>query len=575
MMSINLKFKTITFALLLLSISIFLTSFLVSTYYDSKAVIKKQVYAHTITQVNHYEDQFTDYLGDLAEDFLTLRSNEGLVESLYFGDKDNFLSKLAEWEEAVETTRYDFIGVSFINENKCFLFSGYFTNLSQVTCADLFIKNGSLNNYGWKVVETGDKALGIYSIPLSLKRSGKVVGQLIGGIKLSDNQYLLSKMFSGQDELAEICIQYKGNTISSTSFESSDYKESSLFFLESHTNTPAVSRGETPFGDTVSIKTLSDDRSLSRLREDISKTFIYGGSVALAISLTLALLLSKFVDVQLQSLITFTRKAHRNKHTSWKATNIEEFNVIGAEVIEIVKDLKNKEEALHEANDTLNVNFQDKRRALHHLIETEEKERLRLSNELHDDLGQLLAAVKVNLHFLKQEIVTAKIPIKTVELSEGIVNTMYDTVYDRIMSLRPFEMNDFGLDVSLPKIAAIAQLESLDYAIEMDIQQEKKLTEEVMSNLYRIAQEALSNTMKHANGTHVFIQLKDEKLGVRLVISDDGVGMPEGPRNMHEPGGFGLTSIRERTEYINGTLSIGRGEGCSINVFVPSSDAYE
>ncbi|MGB0468417.1 MAG: sensor histidine kinase [Pontibacterium sp.] len=557
-----------------MSILIFLTSFLVSAYYDSKKVIKRQVEAHTVAQVNHYENQLTEYLNDLEQDFLTLRSNKGLVESLYQGDQGNFFSRLAEWEEDVETTRYDFIALSFFDKNKCFLFSGYLTNLSHITCADLFIKNGSLNNHGWKVIEANKTVLGIYSLPLSLNRSGKVIGQLIGGIKLSDNEYLLSKMFSDQNELASIGILYKGNAISTVYFESSAYKETSLFFLEEHANTVAVSQGETPFSDNIVIKTLSDDRSLSRLREEISKTFIYGGSVALVISLTLALLLSGFVDFQLQSLITFTRKAHRNKHTCWKATNIEEFNAIGAEIIEIVKDLKDKEDALLEANKNLNENYQDKRRILHHLIDTEEKQRLRLSNELHDDMGQLLAAVKVNLHFLKQEIIEAKIPTRTVELSEDIVNSMYDTVYNRIMSLRPFEMNDFGLNVSLPKIATIAQLESMDYAIEMDIQQDKKLSEGVMSNLYRIAQEALSNIMKHACGTYVFIQLKDEDLGVRLVIEDDGVGIPEGPRDLLKPGGFGLISIRERTEYIHGTLSVESREGCSINVFVPSLYAY-
>ncbi len=133
-------------------------------------------------------------------------------------------------------------------------------------------------------------------------------------------------------------------------------------------------------------------------------------------------------------------------------------------------------------------------------------------------------------------------------------------------------MNDFGLGVSLTTLPAVKILEQLDYAVEFDIDQSRPLQKELMSNLYRIAQEALSNVIKHAGGTYVLVKLADEQDGLRMIIEDDGTGLEES--TVTRTGGFGLLGIRERAEHMHAELKIGSEEGVRVELFIPAAFAY-
>lgn len=574
----NLRFKTITFMLLLLATCTFLIAFLINAFYDSKEIIGRQIDTHNSAMAIRLEAGLRSYLDGVEENFLTIRSNERMVESFYHGDLDNFLNTLSNWEEEFEKVRYDFIAVSFLNSDKCFLFSGYFTKLQHLSCTDLIVRSGGTDSYGWNTIEVNDTTLGVYSTSLDIRNSGKVIGQLVGGIKLSDNQYLLEKLsYSDQNDLHQISFQFDNANISTLVYPSNRTKSWLDKFLGQEESPPVTSQGETALGPKFTIKFHPDNFASQDLRTQFWETMIFGCVVALLISVLITFTLSRSVDTQLQSLILFARKAHADKRTTWRKTNITDFNDIGEEIVEIMKDLKEKEELLEHANIELTAINEDKRRILHHLIKSQEHERLRISNDLHDDMSQLLAVVHINLITLRDQLRSDQTSTDTVSNCIDIINLMYDKVYSRIESLRPFEMGNFGLSVSIPKIHAIKQLEKQDYGILMEFEQEKKLNDDIKSNLYRIAQEALTNIMKHANGTLATIKLQDEALGVRLIIEDDGVGLPVTVKPATERGGFGLMSIQERVDYMNAELSIGPGtdnEGVAINIFVPAVYAY-
>lgn len=565
-MKASLKFKTATFIVLSLSILLSLSVFMVTAYQDTRDIVSKQVDVYISSLASRYEKDLSVYLDLVEENFLTIRSNESLVRSFYQGNKEQFLDALSAWEESYERTRYDFLAVSFPASQKCFFFSGYFTNLNKVSCTELLESSGGLDNYGWKVIEAQGQKLGIFSTPLNIKTSGKIVGQLIGGVRLSNNAYLLNRIVDTQDNILSIDILHQQQSLSALSFPAKETPKSHL--VAPYQNPPVYSQGNTVFGKELVLRIESADTSITRLRIELMDSYLYGGLVAIVMVFLLSLALSRSLDSQLQSLINFVRCANLNRLTAWKQTHISEFNDIGHQIISIVSDLQEQEALLRQNNE-------DKRRILHHLIQTEEKERLRLSNDLHDDIGQLLAAIKTNVYFVREEHSEINFNSRALDTTLDIVNLMYDAIYNRIGMLRSSEeMQHFGLAGSLPMIATIPQLENLDYAVELDIDQLIPLRKETMVNLYRIAQEGLTNVLKYASGTWVLLQLVDEKHGVRLRIQDDGVGFVQGSAASQGGGGFGLISIRERVEHIGGEITISCEQGVCIDVLVPAHCAY-
>ncbi|MCV6587805.1 MAG: histidine kinase [Marinobacterium sp.] len=560
---------------MLLSLVILLTLavFLLTIYSDTRMLLNRQVESHLSSLAGRFEKELSTYLDLVEENFLTIRSNESLVSRFYQGEEGQFLKALEAWEEDYERTRYDFLAVRFPDQNACFLFSGYFTGLETLSCQALMKASGGLDSQGWKVIQQQGSALGVFSTPLYLNHSGKLIGQLVGGVRLTDNKFLLSRLVGPGDSVRRIDILHHNSVLSSMRFDGE--AQQTLAAVDHYA--PVRSSGDTVFGPELRLQITSSDPSVRQLRTRLIETFMYGGLVTIGSIFLLSLLVSRALDGQLQTLVDTVRKAYSGElKKEPRPTHIREFNDLGQQIIAMVAELQAQKALLRRNND-------DKRRILQHLIQTEEKERLRLSNDLHDDIGQLLAALKTNLHFIRDEHGGLAHDSRSLKTSLDIVNLMYDAIYYRIGLLRASEeMQHFGLAGSLPLMTIIPQLENLDYAVELDIQQARPLRLEVMTNLYRIAQEAMTNVFKYASGTWVLLRLVDEAQGVRLRVQDDGVGFckptkkagPEECNERKDSGGFGLIGMRERAEQLDGELSIYEDEGVVVDIFVPGDKAW-
>jgi signal transduction histidine kinase len=180
----------------------------------------------------------------------------------------------------------------------------------------------------------------------------------------------------------------------------------------------------------------------------------------------------------------------------------------------------------------------------------------------------------MHLQLQRQELEQARLPQQNLQLAAELIDNIYDTVYNRIRMLRPYELSDFGLGVSLTSLPAVNLLEQLDYAVEFDIEQSRPLKPDLVSNLYRIAQEALSNVTRHAGGTWVLVRLRDEPDGLRMTIADDGVGFMSEQNGGVETSGFGLMGIRERAGHLHAQIEIHSDQGVSIDLLIPPEYAY-
>lgn len=245
------------------------------------------------------------------------------------------------------------------------------------------------------------------------------------------------------------------------------------------------------------------------------------------------------------------------------AENRELLSAIGAQASEIV------------ANVWLHARLVEKEAARRYLLEslvrTQEDERYRLSRELHDGAGQILTGLLLRLKMLEKKVSPG-------ELSEDIgillklVSDSIEQIRELSHSLRPAALEEFGLAFALENLVEdlFAGTGTLTKCSSQLVTSE--LPKEIETALYRIAQEALTNVLRHAQASHVRLELLTTPISICLRVEDDGCGFDVDAFPLDSPGKhLGLISIQERAEMLGGSLVVSSapGEGTSIEVRIP------
>ncbi|HLF75217.1 MAG TPA: ATP-binding protein [Anaerolineales bacterium] len=203
------------------------------------------------------------------------------------------------------------------------------------------------------------------------------------------------------------------------------------------------------------------------------------------------------------------------------------------------------------------------------ITSAQEEERLRLARELHDDTIQSVIALKQRVQ-LAQRSVKDPTSLRTLRELENLSEQTIENLRRMTRALRPIYLEDLGLVTALEMLAReTSQSHSLDVSFQK-FGEEQRLSREVELALYRIAQEALSNVVRHANARRANLQITFGDSEVRLEVSDDGAGfqMPKSPTDFAPGGHFGLLGIRERAELIGARLEVesAPGKGTRLRV---------
>jgi two-component system CheB/CheR fusion protein len=192
-----------------------------------------------------------------------------------------------------------------------------------------------------------------------------------------------------------------------------------------------------------------------------------------------------------------------------------------------------------------------------------------VARELHDDLGQKLAVLDVEMDHVLRDIGAdpEQAHLRISSLKERLASLANDV---RVIShrLHPSVLEDLGLAAALKALVdEFGRREKMPATFRRRNVPDK-LPSEVAAALYRIAQEALRNIAKHAGHTHVKVMLDTTGRDVRLTVRDSGEGFDQ--NEIQEPG-LGLISMQERAKLIGGELSIESdlGEGTTVKVVVP------
>ncbi len=232
-----------------------------------------------------------------------------------------------------------------------------------------------------------------------------------------------------------------------------------------------------------------------------------------------------------------------NEHPVGEGSMSPVFNDNG-EIIGMVIIFKDLSERV--AHEKLFKDFE--KRHLAALLEGQEQERSRIARDLHDGLGQLLNVIKMNIARMgtPNERVGA--------LSELIDDAIQESV--RISeNLTPAKLRDFSLATCLRSLCASMGRTSGTRVVFESLSDETQLEQGQKINLYRIAQEAINNAVRHAGASVVSVQLNEEDGTVQLMIEDDGKGF-EKKKVIDKSKHHGLTNMKDRAEIMGGKMTI-------------------
>ena len=208
-------------------------------------------------------------------------------------------------------------------------------------------------------------------------------------------------------------------------------------------------------------------------------------------------------------------------------------------------------------------------RLLERIITVQEDERKRIARELHDETGQALTSLMVGLKALGGATCLEEVRSTADQLRATAAQTL-GSLHSLALELRPSVLDDLGLVAALKRyVKDYATGFGLDADFEAVGLEEKRLTPQVETTLYRIVQEALTNVARHAEASQVSVLLGQRRGSVIAIVEDDGRGFDvESVLTSGQPTRLGLHGMQERASLVGGKLTVESTPGIGTTVFI-------
>lgn len=218
-------------------------------------------------------------------------------------------------------------------------------------------------------------------------------------------------------------------------------------------------------------------------------------------------------------------------------------------------------------------------RILRNTIETEERERTRFSEDLHDGLGPLLSTVKIYLELISARIGNPTAQEKYIKMTDELLQESIKSTREIANNLTPNLLNDFGLTEALTVyVEKINQTNTIRIALKID-SAFTRLPRQTEVALYRVICELINNTLKHASATKIEIALQRKAEAFELKYADNGIGFDVQKMINSRSKGLGLSNIISRVKSVNGSCTFssepGRNFITSIQISLPEDNVKE
>ncbi|MFN3969379.1 ATP-binding protein [Flavobacterium sp.] len=204
------------------------------------------------------------------------------------------------------------------------------------------------------------------------------------------------------------------------------------------------------------------------------------------------------------------------------------------------------------------------------MLEGQEKERIKIANDLHDNLGSILATLRLNFQNLYQQ----KEGIN--EEEQGMFAKTDDLIEEAYQKVRGMahakNAGVIGSEGLVPAVQNIAKKVSIPNKLKVQVipfGMTERLENTLEVTLFRMIQEILTNTIKHAEASEITISLTQDEDSINILIEDNGKGF--NPKTINKKDGMGLNNIEKKTEQLNGTFNIDsfEGKGTTIIIDIP------
>jgi signal transduction histidine kinase len=223
---------------------------------------------------------------------------------------------------------------------------------------------------------------------------------------------------------------------------------------------------------------------------------------------------------------------------------------------------------LHRKSERLRESEEKLRRLAAHLISVREEERAHIAREIHDELGQVLTGLKMEVTWLAKRLKDKDLVEKTDSMSKLIDSTV-QTVRKIATGLRPEMLDDMGLVAAVSWQAKEFQKRTGIRCRAKLPPETAKLDVDISTTMFRIFQEILTNVARHSRATRVDMELRINEDGVALEVSDNGVGIADAELNGKKS--LGLLGMHERALLFGGEVRINGtpGHGTRVSVSIP------
>ncbi len=222
---------------------------------------------------------------------------------------------------------------------------------------------------------------------------------------------------------------------------------------------------------------------------------------------------------------------------------ITEVQHLQMELAEMSRKVKSAQEGLHDY--------------IGAITSAQEEERTRLAHELHDDTIQAVIALKQRVQ-LAQKLVEDPKGKQSLKELEALAEQTVENLRRLTRALRPIYLEDLGLVTALEMLTReVGQSHPIHVSFQKT-GQERRLAREVELSLYRIAQEALTNVVKHSQATQAELKILFSETYVQIEVDDNGIGfsVPNSPTEFAPNGHFGLLGVHERADLIGAKLEV-------------------
>jgi len=258
---------------------------------------------------------------------------------------------------------------------------------------------------------------------------------------------------------------------------------------------------------------------------------------------------------------------YQPQHRAFGEADLLQLEALGSWISLLIDDVQSHLELKH--------NKRSYRELLGKFIATSEKERKEIAREIHDEVNQLLLSIRLNLEDIESTIPAEMVNVRgRLEVIRSHINRVFDELHQLSLSLRPPALDELGLPQALDwHIQNLSKEAGLPITLEVKGLSQRRPAPIIETQLFRIAQEALSNVVKHAKATSATIKLQFNKSQMVLLAEDNGTGfdvntvlcMSGTAKNL------GLLGMTERVEICGGTLEIDStpGHGTRLKVEIP------